>query len=132
MARVQPGDGLTDAQRARLARAVETADRATGLDFLVRIGVLDGGRADAEALVAARGAEAPRTVLVAVDPPARALEIVTGSAASAVLDDRTCALASLTMTTSFAAGDLVGGLVRGLQVLTDHGRAVVHRHLDTL
>ncbi|MFN8148159.1 MAG: DUF5130 family protein [Candidatus Nanopelagicales bacterium] len=132
MARVQPGDGLTDAQRARLARAVETADRATGLDFLVRIGVLDGGRADAEALVAARGAEAPRTVLVAVDPPARALEIVTGSAASAVLDDRTCALASLTMTTSFAAGDLVGGLVRGLQVLSDHGRAVAHRHLDTL
>ncbi len=132
MARVQPGDGLTDAQRARLARAVESADRATGLDFLVRIGVLDGGRADAEALVAARGAEAPRTVLVAVDPPARALEIVTGSAASAVLDDRTCALASLTMTTSFAAGDLVGGLVRGLQVLSDHGRAVAHRHLDTL
>ena len=132
MARVQPGDGLTDAQRARLARAVETADRATGLDFLVRIGVLDGGRADAEALVAARGAEAPRTVLVAVDPPARALEIVTGSAASAVLDERTCALASLTMTTSFAAGDLVGGLVRGLQVLSDHGRAVAHRHLDTL
>ena len=132
MARVQPGDGLTDAQRARLARAVETADRATGLDVLVRIGVLDGGRADAEALVAARGAEAPRTVLVAVDPPARALEIVTGSAASAVLDDRTCALASLTMTTSFAAGDLVGGLVRGLQVLSDHGRAVAHRHLDTL
>ena len=132
MARVQPGDGLTDAQRARLARAVETADRATGLDFLVRIGVLDGGRADAEALVAARGAEAPRTVLVAVDPPARALEIVTGSAASAVLDDRTYALASLTMTTSFAAGDLVGGLVRGLQVLSDHGRAVAHRHLDTL
>ena len=94
--------------------------------------MLDGGRADAEALVAARGAEAPRTVLVAVDPPARALEIVTGSAASAVLDDRTCALASLTMTTSFAAGDLVGGLVRGLQVLSDHGRAVAHRHLDTL
>ena len=132
MARVQPGDGLTDAQRARLARAVETADRATGLDFLVRIGVLDGGRADAEALVAARGAEAPRTVLVAVDPPARALEIVTGSAASAVLDDRTCALASLTMTTSFAAGDLVGGLCRGIQVLADHGRAVALRHIDTV
>ena len=102
VARVPPGDGLTDAQRARLAHAVETADGATGLSFLVRVGVLDGGRAAAEALLAARGADAARTVLVAVDPPARALEIVTGSTASTVLDDRTCALASLTMTTSFA------------------------------
>lgn len=132
VARVPPGDGLTDAQRARLAHAVETADGATGLSFLVRVGVLDGGRAAAEALLAARGADAARTVLVAVDPPARALEIVTGSTASTVLDDRTCALASLTMTTSFAAGDLVGGLCRGLQVLADHGRSVAHRHLDTL
>lgn len=127
-----PGDGLTDAQRSRIVRAVESADSATGLSFVVRVGTLEGGRPAAEALLASRGADAPRTVLVAVDPPARTLEIVTGAAASTVLEDRTCALASLTMTTSFAAGDLVGGLCRGLQVLTDHGRHVAQRHLDTL
>ena len=87
--------------------------------------------AQAQALLAARGAEAPGTVLVAVDPLARSLEIVTGSRAARALDDRTCALASLTMTTSFAGGDLVGGLCRGLQVLADHGRVVAQRHLDT-
>lgn len=125
------GDGLTDAQRARVARAVDSADAATGLSFVVRVGVLDGGRAEAEALVASE-ADPHGTVLVAVDPLAKRLEIVTGRRAAAVLDDRTCALASLTMTTSFVAGDLVGGVCRGLQVLTDHGRAVVHRHLDTL
>ena len=127
-----PGDGLTDAQRARLARAVAAADLATGLTFLVRVGSLDGGRAQAQAMVAARGADAPGTVLIAVDPPARTLEIVTGSLAARALDDRTCALASFTMTTSFAGGDLVGGLCRGIQVLADHGRAVVLRHLDTV
>lgn len=126
-----PGDGLTESQRARLARAVAAADLATGLSFLVRLGSLDGGRAQAQALLAARGAEAPGTVLVAVDPLARSLEIVTGSRAARALDDRTCALASLTMTTSFAGGDLVGGLCRGLQVLADHGRVVAQRHLDT-
>ncbi len=127
-----PGDGLTESQRARLARAVAAADLATGLSFSVRLGALEGGRRQAQALVAARGAGAPATVLVAVDPLARSLEIVTGSTAAQVLDDRTCALASLTMTTSFAAGDLVGGLCRGVQVLADHGRAVAQRHLDTL
>ena len=132
MARVPPGDGLTDAQRARLAHAVEAADAATGLSFLVRVGALEGGRPQAEALLAAQGTDSPRTVLVAVDPVARTLEIVTGSAASAALDDRTCALASLTMTTSFAAGDLVGGLCRGVQILSDHGHHAVRRHLDTL
>lgn len=125
------GDALNADQRARIERAVDTADRATGLSFVVRVGALEGGRAQAEAMLAARGATAHDTVLVAVDPLARALEIVTGSRASTVLDDRTCALASLTMTTSFAAGDLVGGVCRGLQTLTDHGRHTVHRHLDT-
>jgi len=131
VARVPPGDGLTAAARDRLAGAVERADAATGLSFLVRVGALDGGRPAAEALVAT-APDPASTVLVAVDPLSRSLEIVTGTRAAAVLDDRTCALASLTMTTSFAGGDLVGGLCRGLQVLTDHGRAVVHRHLDTL
>jgi hypothetical protein len=129
---VPPGDGLTESQRARLARAVAAADLATGLSFQVRVGALEGGREQARALLAAQGATAPDTVLVAVDPLARTLEIVTGPRAAVALDDRTCALASLTMTTSFAGGDLVGGLCRGVQVLADHGRAVAHRHLDTL
>ncbi len=131
MARVPAGDGLTDAQRARLADVVADADAATGLSFVVRVGELAGGRARAEELVSERGSLATDTVLVAVDPLARTLEIVTGARAGAVIDDRTCALASLTMTTSFAAGDLVGGLRRGVQLLADHGRAASRRHLET-
>jgi len=62
----------------------------------------------------------------------RRLEIVTGSLAAERISDRVCALASLAMTSSFAAGDLVGGLRNGIQVLADHGRHHRTPHLDTL
>ncbi len=128
---MQPGDGFTRSQRSLLAQSVESADRSTGLSFQLVVGSLEGGRAGAEALLAARGASATDTVIVAVDPVARSLEIVTGVRASRRIDDRTCALAALAMTSSFSAGDLVGGIRNGLQVLSDHGRNSVPRHIAT-
>jgi uncharacterized membrane protein YgcG len=127
---VPPGDSLSDVQRARLAQAVATAEQSTGLHFLLHVGRLDNGRDGAESLLAQSGATAPDTVLVAVDTAARGLEIVTGTRATSQVSDRTCALASLAMTSSFAAGDLVGGLVNGLQILGDHGRRQHVRHLE--
>ena len=125
-----PGDALSDVQRSRLARSVASAEQATGLYVRLHVGRLDGGRAGAEALLAEGGATARDTVLVAVDPAARGLEIVTGTRATSQVSDRTCALAALAMTSSFAAGDLVGGLVNGLQILADHGRRQHVRHLE--
>jgi uncharacterized membrane protein YgcG len=119
---VPAGDGLSEEQRRRLGRAVADADAVTGLHFRVRVGSLDAGRATATEALAELGGSAADTVLVAVDPARRTLEIVTGPVAASSIDDRSCALASLAMTSSFAAGDLVGGLVNGLQVLADHGR----------
>jgi uncharacterized membrane protein YgcG len=127
---VPPGDALSDAQRSRLARSVAAAEESTGLRFRLHVGQLEGGRSGAEALLAESGATAPDTVLVAVDPAARGLEIVTGTRATSQVSDRTCALAALAMTSSFAAGDLVGGLVNGLQILADHGRRQHVLHLD--
>jgi uncharacterized membrane protein YgcG len=128
---VRPGDGFTDEQRARLARSVETTERATGLNLVLRVGALEDGRASAEALLAGCGAAADASVVVAVDPAARGLEIVTGRDAARILDDRTCRLVALAMTSSFAAGDLVGGIRNGLQVMADHGRNARTMHLDT-
>jgi hypothetical protein len=127
---VPPGDALSEVQRLRLARSVESAERATGLRFRLHVGHLEGGRARAESLLAEGGGTAADTVLIAVDPAARGLEIVTGTRATSQLSDRSCGLASLAMTSSFAAGDLVGGLVNGLQVLADHGRRQHVLHLD--
>ena len=129
---MRAGDGFTDAQSAELARVVANAERLTGLSFLLQVGHLDGGRAGAEALLAGCGDNAPRTVLVAVDPGARDLHIVTGRRAAARLDDRTCALAALAMTSAFSAGDLVGGIRDGVTLLANHGRQGAVRHLDTV
>jgi hypothetical protein len=129
---VPSGDRFTPAQRATLASALDSASASSGLAFRLYVGALSDGRASAERLLAERGAEAAETVLIAVDPASRGLEIVTGSVAALAVDDRTCALAALTMTSSFAAGDLVGGLRNGLQMLGDHARPVLRRHLDTV
>ena len=130
-ARVRAGDGFSAEQRLQLGRAVEAAEAGSGLRFAVYVGELDGGRSAAQAQHAAT-ADPARTVLVAVDPSSRGLEIVTGPDAASQLDDRTCALAALTMTSSFAAGDLLGGLRNGLQLLGDHARRGTRRHLETL
>jgi hypothetical protein len=61
----------------------------------------------------------PEIVLIAVDPAVRALQVVTSRAAHRRLSDNACALAALSMTTSFGLGDLVGGLVVGLRMLAD-------------
>jgi uncharacterized membrane protein YgcG len=119
-------------QRAAIEQAVASAEAVSGLLFRVRIGALPEGRSSAERILAESGAAAVETVLVALDPARRSLEIVTGSRAATAVTDRTCGLASLTMTSSFAAGDLVGGLRSGLQLMADHARTPPTPHLDTV
>ena len=68
-------------------------------------------------------------MLIAVSPGQRVVEVVTGASAARRLPDRACALAVLSMTSSFASGDLVGGLVNGLRQLSDQaGRPLGARH----
>ena len=69
-------------------------------------------------------------MLVAVDPQAREVQVVTGSRAHEVIDDRSCQLATMAMTSAFAAGDLVGGIRNGLNVLAEHARVPRTLHVD--
>ncbi|HTF41610.1 MAG TPA: TPM domain-containing protein, partial [Propionibacteriaceae bacterium] len=62
-------------------------------------------------------ADADHSVLVMCDPEFHKLEIVTGIAARRVLSDLECRLAAAAMQTSFAGGDIVGGLAAGVQQL---------------
>lgn len=105
-------------ERAAVGRALEQAGRATGLTFSLRVGHAEGAsRPYACRLHADRGAEAPDTVLIFVDPGTRRLEIVTGSRARRRVDDAACARAAAVMTASFAEGDVAAGIVAGLAVL---------------
>lgn len=123
------GDDIAWADRSRLERAVRNAEVLSGLNFALFVGPAEGEpRAHAERLH--RELPAPeRSVLVLCDPAARALEIVTGSQARRTLTDAECALAAASMEASFVGGDLVGGLVVGVQQLGEAAR--VPRTLHT-
>ncbi|MDQ3053744.1 MAG: DUF5130 domain-containing protein [Actinomycetota bacterium] len=107
-------------QLERLDEALTMASRETGINFSVYVGRLSGdSRATAEGLHPGMGAKAANGVLLAVDPGQRLLEIVTGQQSVKRLPDRSCALAALSMTAAFGSGDLVGGIVNGLRMLSD-------------
>jgi len=129
---VPAGEAFSTRQQAEIARAVRLAEKDGGPRFSVYVGGLgDDTRSQAERLHAALGADARFAVLVAVDPGARRLEIVTGAEARRRLDDRSCALAAASMTSAFLAGDLAGGIVHGVQMLADHARVPRTLHRDT-
>jgi uncharacterized membrane protein YgcG len=116
-------EGFTQKQKDDILRAIHLARQNSGLTFSVYVGPTEGNpRAFARRRHAELGAEAPDSVLVLVDPVARAREIVTGSRARRWVDDRACGLAAATMTTSFAAGNVAGGIAQGLLVLAEHSR----------
>lgn len=124
------GSAFTEAQRHRVDEAVAAARRQSGLAFSVYVGdPADGAdagsdtagakREAAERLFASVAGQHENAVLVMVAPGRRYLEIVTAPAVRERLSDRACALATLSMTSSFSGGDLVGGIVSGLRMLAD-------------
>lgn len=119
-----PSLPFTPVQLSGLDEALTLASRTTGLDFSVYLGELGSdSRARAEEL----HASTPRpthAVLIAVSPGERVVEIVTGDESHRRIADRGAKLAVMSMVASFKEGDLVGGLLSGLRMLTDRaGRA---------
>jgi Domain of unknown function (DUF5130) len=116
---------FTTRQLLRLDEALRLADQSTGLTFSVYVGDLDEPvRGHAEKLHA-QLADPAHSVLVAVSPNQRLLEVVTGAEARKRLPDRSAKLAALSMAAAFSGGDLAGGIVSGLAQLADQaGRTV--------
>ncbi|MFD1932563.1 MULTISPECIES: TPM domain-containing protein [Nonomuraea] len=111
---------LTAAQADDVRAALVSAERRSGLRFGAFLGTPVGGRRHfAERLHAALGAESPDAVLLFVDAVGRALEIVTGENARRRLSDGSCRLTAMSMATAFSAGDLVGGLLYGINSLAE-------------
>lgn len=124
------GETFTVDQRRAIDRAIQEAEKGSGLAFCVRIGGVEGEpRAVAQRMLL-RMPDPSRSVVVMVDPAERAIEIVTGSVAQRSLSDSECGLAALGMQGSFTAGDLPGGVVGGLQQLGEHARAPRTLHND--
>ena len=117
------GDPFSAAERAALDAAIRKAEQLSRAEFSVFV-----GRAEADARAFAtrlhNSLVAPaRSVLIMVDPTARAIEVVTGEFVRRTLSDSEVELAVIAMQTAFAEGDLVGGLRRGIALLADHARS---------
>lgn len=133
MGSVPAGEAFSPGQQEQINRAIGIAERQSGLRFAAYVGpapVSEGARDFARTLHHELPDRA-KSVLVYVDPAHRALEIVTGTDAARVLDARALSLAVVAMTSTFAIGDLAGGIADGLLVLGEHARhpEVLHRTL---
>ena len=71
------GEPFSPRQMAEVERAIQIAQDASGLNFVAYVGTLPDGRTSAEEML--RSSERPSSsVLVAVDPDARTVDVVTG------------------------------------------------------
>jgi hypothetical protein len=104
----------------RVDEALRLADASTGLTFSVYIGDLGESSRETAELMHGRLANPDQSVLIAISPNERQLEIVTGNLARRRVLDRDAKLAALSMSAAFAGGDLGGGIVAGLAQLADH------------
>ncbi|OZM71576.1 DUF5130 domain-containing protein [Amycolatopsis antarctica] len=115
-----PSGPFNAVQLSRLDEALTLSSRETGLDFTVYIGELgEDSRAGAEKLHTSIGSRSGHAVLIAVSPGERVVEIVTGEDAFQRLPDRLAKFAVMSMVASFKEGDLIGGLVSSLRMMTE-------------
>ena len=113
-ARVAAGE-FSSGERHEIDRAIRAAEQASRCEFSVFVGDAERRPAGVRRAGCTPRLVAPaRSVLVMVDPAARALEVVTGAVVRRNLTDGEVELAVLQMRSAFAEGDLVGGLKRGI------------------
>lgn len=129
MAQVPVGE-FNSAERYRIDEAIRQAEQVSRFEFSVFVGRA-GADPRAFATQLHNSLVAPsRSILIMLDPAARALEVVTGGTVRRSLSDQEVELTTMQMQSSFASGDLVSGLLRGIQMLADHARAPETLHTD--
>ena len=130
MAQVPVGE-FNAAERYQVDEAIRQAEQISRFEFSVFVGRVDGEpRAFATQLHNSLVAPS-RSILILVDPNERVLEIVTGAVVRRNLTDREVELTALQMQASFADGQLVDGLRRGIQQLAEHARAPQTLHAES-
>lgn len=117
------GDPFSSGEHAQLDAVIRRAEQTCRAEFSVFVGNVEGEDPRAFATQLHNTLVAPsRSILVMVDPTRRLLEVVTGAHVRRHLSDAEVELAVLHMQSDFAAGDLAGGLRRGIEMLAEHAR----------
>ena len=120
MAQVAAGEFLTDRERQQVDKAIRQAETASRYEFSVFVGAAEAESHPFATRLHASLTAPHRSVLIMVDPVSRLLEIITGADVRRDLHDDEVELVVLQMQSSFAAGDLVDGLTRGIHMLAEH------------
>ena len=116
------GDSFSSSQEAEIDRAIRGAETVCRFEFSVYVGAVEGDpHAYAQRLHASLSSP-DRSVLILVDPAARAIEVITGSVVRRSLSDDAVRLAVVGMQSAFAGGDLVGGIKHGVGQLAESAR----------
>lgn len=117
------GDPFSAGERAQLDATIRRAEQTCRAEISVFVGNVVGDDPRAFATQLHNTLVAPaRSILIMVDPTRRMLEVVTGAHVRRQLTDAEVELAVLHMRSDFAAGDLAGGLRRGVEMLAEHAR----------
>jgi uncharacterized membrane protein YgcG len=111
------------AQRYEIDRAIRAAEQSSRYEFSVFVGNAGAEPRDYARRLHGSLVVPDRSILVLVDPQARVIEVITGTEVRRTLSDSAVGLAVLQMQSAFAAGDLLGGLKRGINMLAEHARA---------
>ena len=135
IARVNPPVGPVEGPQVFTTRVLQgldemiaEAEQASGLRFAAYLGDLGADtRAGAEDLLHSFGADAPYTVLVAISPGQRVVEVVTGTEAALRISDRGARVAVLSVVASCTDGDLAGALGNAIRILADQAGSVPER-----
>ena len=124
------GDPFSAAERVGLEETIRRAEELARVEFSVFVGAADGDPHDFATSLHNSLVAPARSIMIMVDPTARVLEIVTGGWVRRTLRDQQTELAAIAMQSAFAAGDLVGGLRRGIQMLAEQARAPRTLHTE--
>ncbi len=116
------GDGFNATQRQQIDKAIRDAETSCRLEFSVFVGTLQQPARETAVRLHSALVAPDLSVLIAVDPQGRQLEVVTGPLARRQLDDQAVALAVADMQSLFALDNLVGGLIRGINALASSAR----------
>ncbi len=116
------GEGFSSAQEAEIDRAIRGAETTCRFEFSVYVGSVTGSTHDYARRLHASLSSPDRSVMILVDPSARAIEVITGSVVRRSLTDDAVRLSVVGMQSAFAAGDLVGGIKHGVSQLAESAR----------
>lgn len=125
------GEVFTARERLELDKTIRRAETACRYEISVYVGAAEQESHPFAVRLHAALAAPARSILVMVDPVSRLLEIITGADVRRDLTDHEVELVVLEMQSSFAAGDLVGGLQRGISMLAEHARPQRTLHAET-